>query len=123
MSCMEWQRQSAEDLTVRQMIRIHVLEARAQIDMADDTSSNCVVGLHQWLKKMESVFHISGCTIDNQLKFATCILLGAALTWWNSHVRTLGHDAAYALTWGTLKKKPTNKYCPKSEIKKLEIEL
>nr|GEV85143.1 hypothetical protein [Tanacetum cinerariifolium] len=27
------------------------------------------------------------------------------LTWWNGHVRTLGHDAAYAMTWGTLKKK------------------
>ncbi|GJW93282.1 putative reverse transcriptase domain-containing protein [Tanacetum coccineum] len=64
-----------------------------------------VVGLSQWLKKMESVFHISGCAIDNQVKFATCTLLGAALTWWNGHVRTLGHDAAYVMTWGTLKKK------------------
>ncbi|GKC38920.1 putative reverse transcriptase domain-containing protein, partial [Tanacetum coccineum] len=54
---------------------------------------------------------------------ATCTLLGAALTWWNGHVRTLGHDAAYAMTWGTLKKKLTDKYCPKGEIKKLEIEL
>ncbi|GJR00855.1 putative reverse transcriptase domain-containing protein [Tanacetum coccineum] len=47
----------------------------------------------------------------------------AALSWWNGHVRTLGHDAAYAMTWGTLKKKLTDKYCPKGEIKKLEIEL
>ncbi|GKF76702.1 hypothetical protein Tco_0229172 [Tanacetum coccineum] len=51
-----------------------------------------VVGLSQWLKKMESVFHIS-------------------------------HDAAYAMTLRTLKKKSTDKYCPKGEIKKLEIEL
>ncbi|GJR00166.1 putative reverse transcriptase domain-containing protein [Tanacetum coccineum] len=72
-----------------------------------------VVGLSQWLEKMESVFHISGCAIDNQVKFATCTLLGAALTWWNGHVRTLGHDAAYAMTWGTLKKKLTDKYCLK----------
>ncbi|GKD32690.1 putative reverse transcriptase domain-containing protein [Tanacetum coccineum] len=72
---------------------------------------------------MESVFHISDCAIDNQVKFATCTLLGAVLTWWNGHVRTLGHDAAYAMTWGTLKKKLTDKYCPKGEIKKLEIEL
>nr|GFC09797.1 hypothetical protein [Tanacetum cinerariifolium] len=64
-----------------------------------------VVGLSQWLEKMESVFHISGYVIDNQVKFATCTLLGAALTWWNGHVRTLGHDAAYAMTWGTFKKK------------------
>ncbi|GJY38089.1 putative reverse transcriptase domain-containing protein, partial [Tanacetum coccineum] len=72
---------------------------------------------------MELVFHISGCAVDNQVKFATCTLLGVALTWWNGHVRTLGHDAAYAMTWETLKKKLTDKYCPKGEIKKLEIEL
>ncbi|GJU01043.1 putative reverse transcriptase domain-containing protein [Tanacetum coccineum] len=72
---------------------------------------------------MELVFHISGCAIDNQVKFATCTLLGAALTWWNGHVRTLCHDAAYAMTWGTLKKKFTDKYYPKGKIKKLEIEL
>ncbi|GJU15922.1 putative reverse transcriptase domain-containing protein [Tanacetum coccineum] len=47
----------------------------------------------------------------------------AALTWWNGHVRTLGHDAAYAMNWGTFKKKLTDKYCPNGEIKKLEIEL
>ncbi|GJU28710.1 hypothetical protein Tco_1167331 [Tanacetum coccineum] len=58
-----------------------------------------VVGLSQWLEKMESVFHISGCAVENQVKFATCTLLGAALTWWNGHVRTLGHDASYAMTF------------------------
>nr|GEV28250.1 hypothetical protein [Tanacetum cinerariifolium] len=47
----------------------------------------------------------------------------AALTWWNGHVSTLGHDAAYAMTWGILKKKLTDKYHPKGKIKKLEIEL
>ncbi|GKF60133.1 reverse transcriptase domain-containing protein [Tanacetum coccineum] len=72
---------------------------------------------------MESIFHISGCAIDNQVMFATCTLLGVALTWWNGHVRTLGHDAAYAMTRGTLQKKLTGKYCPKGESKKLEIEL
>ncbi|GJW43731.1 putative reverse transcriptase domain-containing protein [Tanacetum coccineum] len=85
--------------------------------------TKAVVGLSQWRKKMESVFHISSCAIDNQVKFATCTLLGAILTWWNGHVRTLGHDAAYPMTWVTLKKKLTDKYCPKGEIKKLEIEL
>ncbi|GJT37260.1 putative reverse transcriptase domain-containing protein [Tanacetum coccineum] len=36
-------------------------------------------------KKMESVFHISNCAVENQVKFATCTFLGNALTWWNSH--------------------------------------
>nr|GFB87989.1 hypothetical protein [Tanacetum cinerariifolium] len=72
-----------------------------------------VVGLSQWVEKMKSVFHISGCAIENQVKFATCTLLGDALTWWNGHVRTLGHDAAYAMTREILKKKLTDKYCPR----------
>nr|GFA23194.1 hypothetical protein [Tanacetum cinerariifolium] len=37
-----------------------------------------------------------------------------ALTWWNGHVRTVGHDAAYAMTWEILKKKLMDKYCPKA---------
>nr|GEW90306.1 putative reverse transcriptase domain-containing protein [Tanacetum cinerariifolium] len=82
------ERQSAEDLTVTQMMRIHTLETRARTDTVEDANSNC-----------------------------------AAITWWNGHVRTLGHEAANAMTWGTLKKNMTDKYCPKGEIKKLEIEL
>ncbi|GJV05981.1 reverse transcriptase domain-containing protein [Tanacetum coccineum] len=49
-------------------------------------------------------------------------VVGAALTWWNGQIRTLGPEA-YAMTWEVLKKKMTDKYCPQGEIKKLEIEL
>nr|GEZ00418.1 hypothetical protein [Tanacetum cinerariifolium] len=56
-----------------------------------------VISLTQWFEKMKSVFHISNCTIACQIKFATCTLLGSALTWWNSHVKTIGHDAAYGM--------------------------
>nr|GEZ03587.1 reverse transcriptase domain-containing protein [Tanacetum cinerariifolium] len=41
MSRIEWQRQSAEDLAVTQMMRIHALEARAQTDMVEDADSSC----------------------------------------------------------------------------------
>nr|GFB84427.1 reverse transcriptase domain-containing protein [Tanacetum cinerariifolium] len=33
------------------------------------------------------------------------------------------HDTAYAMTWEILKKKLTEKYCPKRKTKKLEIKL
>ncbi|GJS73337.1 putative reverse transcriptase domain-containing protein [Tanacetum coccineum] len=82
-----------------------------------------VVELTQWVEKMETVFRISNCSVENQIKFSTCTLLGNALTWWNSHVRTVGNDVAYAMTWTELKKKMTDKYCPRTEIKKLEVEL
>ncbi|GJZ11802.1 putative reverse transcriptase domain-containing protein [Tanacetum coccineum] len=81
-----------------------------------------MVDLTRWIEKMESIFNISGYAIKNQVKFATRTLLGAALTWWNSQIRTLGLEA-YSMTWEVLKKKMTDKYCPHGEIKKLEIEL
>ncbi|GJQ91480.1 putative reverse transcriptase domain-containing protein [Tanacetum coccineum] len=82
-----------------------------------------VVNLTQWFERMETVFRISNCTVENQVKFATCTLMGTALTWWNSHARTVTNEVAYAMTWSDLKKKMTTKYCPRNEIKKIEAEL
>nr|GEV85590.1 reverse transcriptase domain-containing protein [Tanacetum cinerariifolium] len=72
---------------------------------------------------MKSVFHISNCTAKNQIKFATCTLHSVALTWWNTHVQTVGHEAAYGMSWKTLMKMMTDKYYPRNEIRKLEMEL
>ncbi|GJR69582.1 putative reverse transcriptase domain-containing protein [Tanacetum coccineum] len=82
-----------------------------------------VVELTQWFERMETVFRISNCSVESQIKFATCTLLAGALTWWNSHVMTVTHDVAYSMTWVDLKKKMTDKYCPRNEMKKLEAEL
>ncbi|GJT39461.1 putative reverse transcriptase domain-containing protein [Tanacetum coccineum] len=81
------------------------------------------VRLPQWFERMESVFHISNCAVRNQVKYATCTLLGNALMWWNSHVKTVGYNAAYGMPWKTLIKMMTDKYCPRGEIKKLEIKI
>ncbi|GJX28383.1 hypothetical protein Tco_0236462 [Tanacetum coccineum] len=59
---------------------------------------NGVVGLAIWFKKMESVYRINNCHVDYQVKFATCTLLDGALTWWNSHVKTIGIDEAYGMS-------------------------
>ncbi|GJS53705.1 hypothetical protein Tco_0627067 [Tanacetum coccineum] len=56
-----------------------------------------VVELTQWFERMETVFRISNYTVENQIKFSTCTFLVSALTWWNSHVRTVSHDVAYKL--------------------------
>ncbi|GJY24466.1 hypothetical protein Tco_0398124 [Tanacetum coccineum] len=56
-----------------------------------------VVVLSQWFEKMESVFHISNCAVENQVKFATCTFLKNALTWWNSHMKTVTQDVSYAM--------------------------
>ncbi|GJW36045.1 putative reverse transcriptase domain-containing protein [Tanacetum coccineum] len=82
-----------------------------------------VVGLIRWSEKMETVFHISNCPERYQVKYATCTLLDSALTWWNSHKRTIGTDVAYALSWRELLKLMTEVYCPRNEIQKMETEL
>ncbi|GJY66227.1 reverse transcriptase domain-containing protein [Tanacetum coccineum] len=82
-----------------------------------------VVGLIRWSEKMETVFHISNCPERYQVKYATCTLLDSALTWWNSHKRTIRTDAAYALSWRELLKLMTEVYCPRNEIQKMETEL
>nr|GFB41214.1 hypothetical protein [Tanacetum cinerariifolium] len=36
---------------------------------------------------------------------------------------TIGHEAAYGMSWKMLMKMMTDKYCPRNEIKKLEMKL
>nr|GEU95369.1 reverse transcriptase domain-containing protein [Tanacetum cinerariifolium] len=52
---------------------------------------------------------------ENQFKFDSCTFLGNALTWWNSHMKTVTQDVAYAMDWKTLKKMMTDKYCPRGK--------
>ncbi|GJY52594.1 putative reverse transcriptase domain-containing protein [Tanacetum coccineum] len=82
-----------------------------------------VVGLIKWFKKMETVFHISNFPEKDQVKYATCTLLNSALTWWNSHKRTIGAKAAFAMSWRELMKLMAEVYCPRNEIQKIESEL
>ncbi|GKA65677.1 reverse transcriptase domain-containing protein, partial [Tanacetum coccineum] len=74
-------------------------------------------------KKMETMFNISNCPLRYQVKYASCTLMGGALTWWNLHKRTVGIDAAYAMMWKALMKLMTEVYCPRNEIQKMETEL
>ncbi|GJX41046.1 putative reverse transcriptase domain-containing protein [Tanacetum coccineum] len=82
-----------------------------------------VVGLTRWFEKMEIMFNISNCPSKYQVKYATCTLQDSALTWWNTHKRTIGVDAAYAMIWAGLIRLMTEVYCPRNEIQKMETEL
>ncbi|GKF61813.1 reverse transcriptase domain-containing protein, partial [Tanacetum coccineum] len=50
-------------------------------------------------------------------------LLNSALTWWNSHKRTVGTEAAFTMSWRELMKLMTEVYCSRNEIQKMESEL
>ncbi|GJR04751.1 hypothetical protein Tco_0527735 [Tanacetum coccineum] len=82
-----------------------------------------VVRLIRWFEKMETIFHISNCPKKYQVKYATCTLLNSALTWWNSHKRTIGTEAVFSMSWRELIKLMAEVYCPRNEIQKMESEL
>ncbi|GJS40311.1 reverse transcriptase domain-containing protein [Tanacetum coccineum] len=82
-----------------------------------------IVGFTRWFEKMEIVFNVSNCPSKYQVKYATCTLQDSALTWWNSHKRTIGVDAAYAMNWDGLMRLMTKVYCPRNEIQKMEIKM
>nr|GEV96238.1 reverse transcriptase domain-containing protein [Tanacetum cinerariifolium] len=83
----------------------------------DDDSHDTVTGVRrQALVARE-------CTYSDFLKCQPLNFKGVALGWWNSYVKTVTHDVAYAMPWKTLKKIMTDKYCPRGEIKKLKIEM
>nr|GEZ87227.1 putative reverse transcriptase domain-containing protein [Tanacetum cinerariifolium] len=68
------------------------------------------------------------CTFQDFLKckphaFSGTEGVNSALTWWNSHKRTIGVDAAYAMKWAGLMKLMTEVYYPRNEIQKIETEL
>nr|GEW85524.1 putative reverse transcriptase domain-containing protein [Tanacetum cinerariifolium] len=117
--------QQSEITRLRAAYRVADASAACDTDRSRNGEDNHdsrtgVFELTQWFERMETMFQISNCTVENQIKFATCTLLGSALTWWNSHIKTVGLDVACAMTWTNLKKKMTDKYYPTGEIKKLE---
>nr|GEX43182.1 hypothetical protein [Tanacetum cinerariifolium] len=66
------------------------------------------------------------CTYQDFMKCKTLYFKGTEgvvdLTQWFERMETVffGPDVAYAMTWTNLKKKMTDKYCPRVEIKKLK---
>ncbi|GJW03551.1 reverse transcriptase domain-containing protein [Tanacetum coccineum] len=81
------------------------------------------VSLIRWFERTESVFSRSKCAEENKVTFATGTLTDDALSWWNAYAQPMGIDQANRITWNELKRLLTNKYCPRTEVKKMEDEL
>ncbi|GJT15472.1 putative reverse transcriptase domain-containing protein [Tanacetum coccineum] len=63
------------------------------------------------------------CAEENKVTFATGTLTDDALSWWNAYAQPMGVEQANRITWTELKRLLTNKYCPWTEIRKMEEEL
>nr|GEX96548.1 putative reverse transcriptase domain-containing protein [Tanacetum cinerariifolium] len=81
-----------------------------------------VVGLIRWFERTESVFSRSKCAEEDRVTFATGTLTNDALSWWNAYAQPIGIEQANKIAWTKLKRLLTNKYYPRTEIKKMEDE-
>ncbi|GJX33904.1 putative reverse transcriptase domain-containing protein, partial [Tanacetum coccineum] len=105
------------------------LEAQAET-MANTSNPNRNTGptgtpfsKNRKLQRTKSVFSCSKCTEENKVTFATGTLTDDALSWWNVYAQPMGVDQANQITWTELKRLLTNKYCPRTEVRKMEDEL
>ncbi|GKF15477.1 reverse transcriptase domain-containing protein [Tanacetum coccineum] len=74
------------------------------------------VNLIRWFEQTESVFSHSKYAEEDKVTFATGTLTSDALSQPN------GIEQANRITWTELKELLTNKYCPRTEVKKMEDE-
>ncbi|GJU75134.1 putative reverse transcriptase domain-containing protein [Tanacetum coccineum] len=52
------------------------------------------VVFNRWIKKIKFVHDMSGCRFDQKVKYTAGSFVDKALTWWNSHIRTLSREVA-----------------------------
>ncbi|GKC84098.1 putative reverse transcriptase domain-containing protein [Tanacetum coccineum] len=79
--------------------------------------------LTRWIEKIEYVHDMSGCSIDQKVKYTAGSFVGKDLTWWNSHIRTLSREIAISMSWNDFKFMMIQEFCPSHEMQKLESEL
>ncbi|GJS95527.1 reverse transcriptase domain-containing protein [Tanacetum coccineum] len=68
------------------------------------------------------VFSHSNCIEDCKVKFTTGTLTEEALSWWNSLAQPIGIEEAHKITWVEFNKLLIKKYCPRTEVQKMEDE-
>ncbi|GJW97530.1 putative reverse transcriptase domain-containing protein [Tanacetum coccineum] len=97
------------------------LEAQAAtMANADNTNRNTRQGEAPVTRKCSYKEFMSCQPFNFKVKFATGTLTKEALSWWNSFAQPIGIEEAYKITWSEFKKLLIKKYCPRTEVKKME---
>ncbi|GKD91105.1 reverse transcriptase domain-containing protein, partial [Tanacetum coccineum] len=80
------------------------------------------IGLIRWFEHTESVFSHSKCVKEDRVTFTTGTLTDDSLSRWNACAQPIGIEQANRITSTELKRLLTNKYYPRTEVKKIEDE-
>ena len=76
----------------------------------------------EWLKGIEKVFRVSKCVVRDKVNYATALLTGNAMMWWDSMTNAFGQELVDSLNWEQFKIKFHNQYCPPDVMIKIEQE-
>nr|GEX64811.1 putative reverse transcriptase domain-containing protein [Tanacetum cinerariifolium] len=99
------------------------LEAQAaNMVNADNTDRNAKPREALVTKRFSYKEFMSYQPFNFKVKFATGTITEEALSWWNSFTQPIGIEEAYKITWSEFKKLLIKKYCPRTEVKKMEDE-
>nr|GEY18058.1 reverse transcriptase domain-containing protein [Tanacetum cinerariifolium] len=106
------------------------LEAQAATMASTDNPSRntepretLVVRMHlQEVYKLPTFLLQRNYTKDRKVKFSTGTFTKDDLSWWNSYAKPIGIEQADKIAWTELKRLLTNKYCPRTKLKKMEDE-
>ncbi|GJY30423.1 hypothetical protein Tco_0413918 [Tanacetum coccineum] len=92
-------------------------------DAINDNIRGDVRNVIENMTKMESVQDMSGCEVNQKVRYNAGSFVGKALTWWNSLIHTRGREAAIGMSWEDFKTLTKEEICPSNEMQKLETEL
>ncbi|GJS95145.1 putative ribonuclease H-like domain-containing protein [Tanacetum coccineum] len=99
------------------------LEAQAAtMANADNTNRNTGQGEASVARKCRYKDFMSCQPFNCEVKFVIGTLTEEALSWWNSFSQPIGIKEAYNITWSEFEKLLIKKYCPRTEVKKMEDE-
>ncbi|GJT21167.1 reverse transcriptase domain-containing protein [Tanacetum coccineum] len=100
--------------------KIIVTEAsiRHDLQLNDEEGTDCLPNATIF----EELTRMGKCAEEDRVTFATGTLTNDALSWWNAYAQPIEIEQANRITWTKLKRLLTNKYCPRTEVKKMEDE-
>nr|GEV28146.1 hypothetical protein [Tanacetum cinerariifolium] len=110
--------ESSHDSTLEQ----HGKQIKEILNHLDELPLDRIEQIEDDVEGLDKVFSQSNCAEENKVAFATGTLTNDALSWWNAYAQPIRIEQANRITWTELKRLLTNKYCPRTEIKKMEAE-
>ncbi|GKC00867.1 reverse transcriptase domain-containing protein [Tanacetum coccineum] len=95
------------------------------MDMIIEDIQCCLVNVDRMASKRTSTSTAPAMTQVWKALLASSagyLLTEEALSWWNSFAQPIGIEEAYKITWSEFKMLLIKKYCPRTEVKKMEDE-